>query len=139
MVPEDRKRDGLLLLQTIRHNLNLPYLSLGGGWLLSRSAEAARAGAMSERLAIRSSGVEQRAVNLSGGNQQKVVLGKWLINEPGILLLDDPTRGIDVGAKAGIYQLIDDLTARRPGHRPGVQRAARAAGARRPRHRPPRR
>jgi ABC-type sugar transport system ATPase subunit len=110
MVPEDRKRDGLLLLQTIRQNLNLPYLSLGGGWLLDRSAEASRAGAMSDRLAIRSSGVEQRAVNLSGGNQQKVVLGKWLINEPRILLLDDPTRGIDVGAKASIYQLIDDLT-----------------------------
>jgi ABC-type sugar transport system ATPase subunit len=110
MVPEDRKRDGLLLLQTIRHNLNLPYLSLGGGWLLKRTAEASRAGAMSERLAIRSSGVEQRAESLSGGNQQKVVLGKWLINEPGILLLDDPTRGIDVGAKAGIYRLIDDLT-----------------------------
>jgi ribose transport system ATP-binding protein len=110
MVPEDRKRDGLLLLQTIRHNLNLPYLSLGGGWLLSRPAESARAGAMSERLAIRSSGVEQRAESLSGGNQQKVVLGKWLINEPGVLLLDDPTRGIDVGAKAGIYRLIDELT-----------------------------
>ena len=65
---------------------------------------------MSERLAIRSSGIEQRAHSLSGGNQQKVVLGKWLINEPGILLLDDPTRGIDIGAKAGIYQLIDELT-----------------------------
>ena len=110
MVPEDRKRDGLLLMETIRHNLNLPYLSLGGGWLLSRPAETDRASAMSERLAIRSSGVEQRARNLSGGNQQKVVLGKWLINEPGILLLDDPTRGIDVGAKAGIYRLMDDLT-----------------------------
>ncbi len=111
MVPEDRKRDGLLLLQTIRHNLNLPYLSLGGGWRLRRSSEATRASAMSERLAIRSSGVEQSAGSLSGGNQQKVVLGKWLVNQPGILLLDDPTRGIDVGAKASIYQLIDELTA----------------------------
>ena len=110
MVPEDRKRDGLLLQQTIGQNLNLPYLSLGGGWLLHRPAEASRASGMSERLAIRSSGIEQRAHSLSGGNQQKVVLGKWLINEPGILLLDDPTRGIDIGAKAGIYQLIDELT-----------------------------
>ena len=138
MVPEDRKRDGLLLLQTIRQNLNLPYLSLGGGWLLSRPAEASRASGMSERLAIRSSGIEQRAHSLSGGNQQKVVLGKWLINEPGILLLDDPTRGIDIGAKAGIYQLIDELTEGRAGHRPGVQRDARAAGPRRPSHRPAR-
>ena len=110
MVPEDRKRDGLLLLQAIRLNLNLPFLSLGGGWLLHRAAETGRASGMSERLDIRSSGVEQRAVSLSGGNQQKVVLGKWLMNEPGVLLLDDPTRGIDVGAKAGIYRLIDDLT-----------------------------
>jgi ribose transport system ATP-binding protein len=110
MVPEDRKRDGLLLLQAIRLNLNLPFLSLGGGWLLHRAAETGRASGMSERLDIRASGVEQRAVSLSGGNQQKVVLGKWLMNEPGVLLLDDPTRGIDIGAKAGIYRLIDDLT-----------------------------
>ena len=110
MVPEDRKRDGLLLLQSIRDNLNLPFLSLGGGWLLDRGSEASRAAAMSERLAVQSSGVEQRAESLSGGNQQKIVLGKWLMNAPAVLLLDDPTRGIDVGAKAGIYRLIDDLT-----------------------------
>jgi ribose transport system ATP-binding protein len=110
MVPEDRKRDGLLLAQAIRLNLNLPYLSLGGGWLLHRASEADRATTMSERLDIRSSGVEQRAVSLSGGNQQKVVLGKWLMNEPAVLLLDDPTRGIAVGAKEGIYRLVDDLT-----------------------------
>ena len=73
MVPEDRKRDGLLLLQSIRQNLNLPWLSLEGGWRLQRTAEAGRATAMSGRLGIRSSGVEQRAESLSGGNQQKVV------------------------------------------------------------------
>ena len=112
MVPEDRKQDGLLLDRTIRDNLNLPYLSLSGGWLMNRSSEAKRARAMSEQLVIRSSGIEQIAGSLSGGNQQKVVLGKWLMNEPTILLLDDPTRGIDVGAKAGIYELMDELTSR---------------------------
>ena len=112
MVPEDRKQDGLLLDRTIRDNLNLPYLSLEGAWLLSRTAETKRAKSMSQQLVIRSSGIEQVAGSLSGGNQQKVVLGKWLMNEPAILLLDDPTRGIDVGAKAGIYELMDELTAR---------------------------
>ena len=65
-----------------------------------------------ESLRIRSSGIQQRVVNLSGGNQQKVVLSKWLFTEPRLLILDEPTRGIDVGAKYEIYTIIDELARR---------------------------
>ncbi len=111
MVPEDRKQHGLLLDQTVRQNINLSRISMAGRWLLDRRDESKQAVGMVEKLAIRTSSIETRARSLSGGNQQKVVVGKWLLNEPKVLLLDEPTRGIDVGAKAGIYALINQLTA----------------------------
>jgi ribose transport system ATP-binding protein len=113
LAPEDRKRQGLVLGMSVAENVSLPGLrrrrlsSRSGlarwGWL-SRLAERRVAKQQVDELGIRTRGVFQRAVNLSGGNQQKVVLGKWLALEPRVLLLDEPTRGIDVGAKAEIYR-----------------------------------
>ncbi|MDI3257963.1 MAG: sugar ABC transporter ATP-binding protein [Kyrpidia sp.] len=111
-VTEDRKEQGLLLAQTVRENLALPTLGRRQrmGWIL-RKQENAMARRHMERLRIRAAGIEQPAATLSGGNQQKVVFGKWLETSPKILILDEPTRGVDVGAKAEIYELINELTA----------------------------
>ena len=112
LIPEERKTDGLVLDLPIAANVTLPVLrrvSLLG--VLSRSAERRVARRAAERLRVRGSGVDQRAGELSGGNQQKVVLAKWLETGPSVLLLDEPTRGIDVGGKAEIYALIRELAA----------------------------
>jgi ribose transport system ATP-binding protein len=110
LVTEDRKRDGLVLSAGIDFNVALPVLQrLATAAVVSHKAERALADRQIEALAIRARNARQATGNLSGGNQQKVVLGKWLATDPRILLLDEPTRGIDVGAKAEIYRLIDDL------------------------------
>jgi ribose transport system ATP-binding protein len=107
LLTEDRKAKGLHLESTIRDNVALPSLGqLSAFGLRSFAAEAALARAEVKRLGVRCTGVEQAAGTLSGGNQQKVVLGKWLATEPRVLLLDEPTRGIDVGAKEEIYELV---------------------------------
>ena len=109
-VTEDRKGCGLVLEQEIRKNVtlaNLPKVASHG--VIDENAEAKVAQGYRESLHIRSSGIEQLAVNLSGGNQQKVVLSKWLFTQPRLLILDEPTRGIDVGAKFEIYTIIDQL------------------------------
>ncbi|SMG31978.1 multiple monosaccharide ABC transporter ATP-binding protein [Paracoccus sp. J56] len=111
-VTEDRKSLGLVLEDTIRRNIplaNLPGISRQG--VVDRQREGAVARDFRQRINIRSPSVEQRTVNLSGGNQQKVVLAKWLFAGPEILILDEPTRGIDVGAKYEIYTIIRDLAA----------------------------
>ncbi|SFX44215.1 multiple monosaccharide ABC transporter ATP-binding protein [Paracoccus versutus] len=111
-VTEDRKSLGLVLDDTIRRNIplaNLAGISVRG--VVDRQREGAVARDYRSRINIRSPSVESRAVNLSGGNQQKVVLAKWLFAEPEILILDEPTRGIDVGAKYEIYTIIRDLAA----------------------------
>ena len=109
-VPEDRKQDGLALALSIADNITLPNIkSLEHyGLLLSRKKKEL-AEQMAEQLEVRHSGVDSLVMLLSGGNQQKVVLGKWLAREPSILLLDEPTRGIDVGAKAEIHSRIREL------------------------------
>jgi len=113
LVTEDRKARGLILAATVRDNVALP--SVGG---LSRfgvrdfAREAALAEDTVERLSVRCSDVEQIVSTLSGGNQQKIVIGKWLATEPRVLLLDEPTRGIDVGAKQEIYELVFALASR---------------------------
>ena len=113
LVTEDRKARGLLLASTVRDNIALPSVGL-----LSRFGirdfrrEAAVAADMVERLSVRCNDVDQIVSTLSGGNQQKVVIGKWLPTEPRVLLLDEPTRGIDVGAKQEIYELVFGLAAR---------------------------
>ncbi|WP_437617953.1 sugar ABC transporter ATP-binding protein [Sorangium sp. So ce1151] len=105
LAPEDRKRHGLVLPMTLVENTSLPNLASYSRWgWLRRDAERRVARAEVDRLRIRTPSLDQRAVNLSGGNQQKIVLGKWLSMSPRVLILDEPTRGIDVGTKAEIYR-----------------------------------
>jgi rhamnose transport system ATP-binding protein len=108
---EDRRQLGLLFPLSIAANITLPtlrrYLSRFG--LVRRSAEAAAASGFKERLRIRTRSVDTPAGQLSGGNQQKVVLSKWLNTRPRVFILDEPTRGLDVGAKAEVHQIIDEL------------------------------
>ena len=110
LAPEDRKRHGLVLPMTIAENTSLPDVAnySRGGWL-NRRKEKQVAEAEVARLRTRTPSIRQKVVNLSGGNQQKVVLGKWLAMNPRVLILDEPTRGIDVGAKAEIYRHMSDL------------------------------
>ena len=118
LVTEDRKARGLLLASTIRDNVALPSVgALSRFGLRAFAREAALAADVVERLSVRCNDVDQIVSTLSGGNQQKVVIGKWLATEPRVLLLDEPTRGIDVGAKQEIYQLIFAAGGARAGHR----------------------
>jgi ribose transport system ATP-binding protein len=113
MVPEDRKQDGLLLAQSIRVNTTLatlPRHTRHGGWL-DASAETATTASVCQRLAVRYASLEQAVSELSGGNQQKVVIGRWLARDCSVMLFDEPTRGIDVAAKDMVYQLLRDLAA----------------------------
>lgn len=110
-VPEDRKRHGLALNLSIAENFALPNLQqLGRFGVLRKTKRNQLAKSYAERLNLRYQKLSQLALLLSGGNQQKVVLGKWLARNPLVLLLDEPTRGIDVGAKSEIYSLIRELT-----------------------------
>jgi rhamnose transport system ATP-binding protein len=110
-VTEDRHGFGLVLPLSIASNLSLPALSRysGPGGLLKRGEEAATAREYRDQLHIRAASIESPAGSLSGGNQQKVMLGKWLNTKPRVLILDEPTRGIDVGAKADVHRIVDDL------------------------------
>ena len=110
LVPEDRKDQGLVLEMSVRENLSLPSLRRDQrNGFLNRAEERQITTRMIRELAIKTPGEEQIAQYLSGGNQQKVVLGKWLALNPKVLLLDEPTRGIDVGAKREIYRLMERL------------------------------
>ncbi|MEU0571102.1 sugar ABC transporter ATP-binding protein [Nonomuraea sp. NPDC005983] len=111
LVPEDRKGQGLVLGDDVAANLGLVTLrrATRAGFVDLRAQRRAAA-KVAEQLAIRMTGLDQEVRTLSGGNQQKVVIGKWLVAEAGVLILDEPTRGIDVGAKVEIYQLINALT-----------------------------
>lgn len=107
LVTEDRKGQGLVLEESVTKNISLANLkSVSSRGFLKKKKEAEAAKAYLARLSIKAPGVESDCINLSGGNQQKVVLAKWLYTEAEILILDEPTRGIDVGAKYEIYQLI---------------------------------
>ena len=111
-VTEDRKREGLVLERSVRDNIALPILeALSRLGLVQRVAEHDTASDAVRDLRIRTPSVQQLARYLSGGNQQKVVLAKWLATGARILFLDEPTRGVDVGAKQEIYQLIESLAA----------------------------
>ncbi|MEE3359377.1 MAG: multiple monosaccharide ABC transporter ATP-binding protein [Pseudomonadota bacterium] len=115
-VTEDRKALGLLLDETIQRNISLANLEgVATGQILNDAEETRVAERYREALNIRTPGVFQRVVNLSGGNQQKVVLSKWLFAQPEVLFLDEPTRGIDVGAKFEIYGIINELSAQGKG------------------------
>ncbi len=112
LVPEDRRQTGLIVENTIRENISLPALpryAVRG--LVSREQERAAAETFSKRLNVKTASIETLVKNLSGGNQQKVVLAKWLQLNPKVMIFDEPTRGIDVGAKAEIYELMRGLAA----------------------------
>ena len=110
LVPEDRKSQGLILIMTVRENITLPSLdNIKTAGFIKLAEEIKIAKKMVKDLAIKTPSIEQKTLNLSGGNQQKVVLAKWLNLRPRILILDEPTRGIDVGAKAEIYKLMNDM------------------------------
>jgi ABC-type sugar transport system ATPase subunit len=110
MVTEDRKRLGLFAEMNVGQNVTICTLDrTTRGGLVSRRAEAEQAGGIINRLSVKTAGAAARITSLSGGNQQKVIIGRWLLTEPKVLLLDDPTRGVDVGAKAELYRLMDVL------------------------------
>jgi ribose transport system ATP-binding protein/rhamnose transport system ATP-binding protein len=111
-VPSDRKRYGLMLDKPLWQNTSaVAWLALGrGGWWLRRRAHVAAARSLTARLRIRGA-PDDLASSLSGGNQQKVVVAKWLASDPAVLLLDDPTRGVDVGARAEMHAVIAELAA----------------------------
>lgn len=113
LVPESRQEQGLALELPIQQNISLPLLRelSRGGWV-QRGRERSLAREWAQRLRVRARDVGQPARELSGGNQQKVVLAKWLATEPRVLILDEPTRGVDIGAKAEIHRLIDELCRR---------------------------
>ena len=109
-VPEDRKGEGLISIQSVKQNISLTGLRLLSRFgFIDGSAETSAARSSSDQLSIKASSIEAEVSTLSGGNQQKVVLAKWLWLKPSILILDEPTRGIDVGAKAEIHSLILEL------------------------------
>jgi putative multiple sugar transport system ATP-binding protein len=109
-VTEDRKGDGLILIQDVKENITIANLrNISKQGVIDINAEVQVANHYKTSLNIKTPSVEQKVSNLSGGNQQKVSLGKWLFVEPDILILDEPTRGIDVGAKYEIYTIMNDL------------------------------
>jgi len=112
-VTEDRKGDGLVLSDSIRMNTTLANLRRTGmfGFVIDKDKEINFAGEYKTKFGVKSKDIEQRADSLSGGNQQKLLLAKWMFAEPDILILDEPTRGIDVGAKYDIYNIINGLVA----------------------------
>jgi ribose transport system ATP-binding protein len=112
MVPEDRKKHGLLVDLPIYQNITLTYHVRSRGFWISRKRELSMVDRKVEELRIKIAGSRKPVTSLSGGNQQKVVIAKWLLNEPDVLLMDEPTRGIDIGAKFDVYALIDSLAAR---------------------------
>lgn len=112
-VSEDRKEYGLILIDSVRQNFTLANLNeIANKQVLNLGREVLEAESLKERMNVRTPTIEQQVMNLSGGNQQKVVLGKWIFSDPDVLILDEPTRGIDVGAKYEIYKIINELAER---------------------------
>ena len=110
LIPEDRKTEGLMLPMTVRENLSFAALHrISNGGIVNRANEQQLIDKMINLLAIKTAGLDIPVAALSGGNQQKVVIAKWLMNQPRIILLNDPTRGIDVGTKQELYVLLRKL------------------------------
>ena len=113
MVPEDRQHEGLILPMSVGANISLAVLpSLTRRGLVHRHAEQQLVAAQIENLSVKVAHPQIAAATLSGGNQQKLVLGKWLARKPKVLILDEPTRGVDVGAKSQVHELIRTLASR---------------------------
>lgn len=112
MVNEDRKRFGLCLHRSIRENISLPNLYMRQkGFLINLFTERLETLKIAKELSLKTRSIEDDAYSLSGGNQQKVVLAKWLLSNPKVLILDEPTRGVDVGAKSEIHRIMCELAA----------------------------
>jgi ribose transport system ATP-binding protein len=110
LVPEDRRRHGVIDALSVRENITLPALaSYARGGVVRREAEAGAARDIAGALTVKAASIETRVATLSGGNQQKVVLAKWMALRPQVIVFDEPTQGVDVGAKAEIHQLIRRL------------------------------
>jgi len=110
LVPEDRRAEGLVIDMSVRENMSLPSLErFAAFYFVQRGRERKVADEQIAALKIKTPTAESLVVNLSGGNQQKVVLAKWLAMSPKVMILDEPTRGVDVGAKAEIYRLMRGL------------------------------
>ena len=115
-VTEDRKEYGLILIDHIKGNISLANLNkISKGGIVDENEEIVHVENLRKKLNIKCSGILQKTGNLSGGNQQKVVLSKWIFTEPDILIMDEPTRGIDVGAKYEIYTIINQLVKEKKG------------------------
>ncbi|WP_028552546.1 sugar ABC transporter ATP-binding protein [Paenibacillus sp. UNC451MF] len=110
LIPEERRKQGILVEQSVKHNLSLPLLKLFSSFgFVQRSKEASNAAEMIKQLGIQPPNMEQTVQYLSGGNQQKVAVGKWLPTDAQVYLFDEPTKGVDVGAKSDIFRLIGRL------------------------------
>jgi inositol transport system ATP-binding protein len=113
LVPEDRKQQALFLQQAIRRNFSVASLErFSPAWFMDETKEAAELARFKATMNVRMTGPDQIVGNLSGGNQQKIVLARWLALDPRILIVDEPTRGIDVAAKAEVHELLDQLASR---------------------------
>jgi simple sugar transport system ATP-binding protein/ribose transport system ATP-binding protein len=112
LLPEDRKGQGLLMQRSILDNITLPHLDrVSAGGVVSPVREQKAVDDLISRIGIRASSPAAKVNTLSGGNQQKVLFAKWLFGRPSLLITDEPTRGVDVGAKRAIYELIHSLAA----------------------------
>ena len=110
LVTEDRKRLGLFAAMNVGENISICTLEqTGAAGFINRGREWQMAADTAQQLAVKTAGLAAPITSLSGGNQQKCIIGRWLQTQPRVLLLDDPTRGVDVGAKAELYRLIDGL------------------------------
>ena len=113
MINEDRKNYGLCLLRSIRENISLPNLpEKQKGLLLNQKREIKECQEAANKLTVKAASIEHNGFSLSGGNQQKVVLAKWIMANPKVLILDEPTRGVDVGAKSDIHSLMCEFAAK---------------------------
>ena len=111
-VTESRLADGIFALMSVRENASVTIFDQLTNWLgiLDQKEQRRRVDEVASALGVKSAGLDQLIINLSGGNQQKVVLGKWLLRNPKVLILDEPTRGIDVGAKREFYRILERLS-----------------------------
>ena len=111
-VPEDRKTEGLIQELSVLKNVGLAKLAARGGAVLNRREEEADCNEIVRRMEIKTANIDLLVKNLSGGNQQKVLLAKWILLDPKVLIIDEPTRGVDIGAKSDIYAILRSLAAR---------------------------